>query len=147
VGRKRQALNQLHQSLTGYGPLTELLKHTANASTLKAGARIVGDMVKLRPDSCPLLIFGLGSGDRSPKGGGPAAEVTTWDIPLTVFYVDVWQGADIMDALTEWATSFRSGGGVISKVEWLGHQPVDLSDEQDPEFLVQQALVRLHMVR
>jgi hypothetical protein len=146
VARKKQALQALYASLTADTALTDLLGHAANSTTIKNGARIVGDTVKLRPHPVPLLVFGLGAGDKGGKGG-PSIETTTWDIPLVLFYTDVWQGADILDALTDWVARFRSSAGVISKLEYLGHQAIDLEPEQDPEFLAQQALIRLHMVR
>lgn len=146
VGKRATALRELHSSLEGYAPLVALLGHTVGATSLQTGARIVGDSARLKVAHTPLLVLGLGAGDRGAKGAMNAT--SSWDVPLLLYYTDVFQGSDLLDALQDWVEQWRKPpGGIASRVEWAGHQAIDMGPELDPEFLIQQALIRLHIAR
>ena len=107
---REQVLRSVHEVLTSNAALVAELGHTANATTIPAGARIVGDDVAIHTLPLPMLILGFEAGE----GQAPAQEVREWQLSATLYAKNIFELARLLDALEsvgdEWhqtQTSFQ----------------------------------------
>lgn len=88
-------LRSVYQTLERYQPLTEYLGHKPGAETLDAGARIIGDTVRLDELPVPGIILGFDAGD----GLRPTREDKSWQLDVLAFGRDVYEAADLIDLI------------------------------------------------
>lgn len=124
----KAVLQQLYQALEADAALVALTGHRPGATTLAAGARIVGDAVRLRPHPIPGIVIGLGS--KAAGRGGPSQPEKTWTVQLLVYGQDVFQVAEMLDALEAFTVDRRWPSGPIRRVLWDSAQQLELTEEQ-----------------
>ncbi|WP_036200318.1 hypothetical protein [Meiothermus ruber] len=125
---KAQALRELYAALEAYQPLVDLTGHRRGASTLSSGARIVGDSVRLRPHPVPGVVLRLGS--KNAGRGGPSQPEKVWLVTVLIYAEDVFQAADILEALETWTAEARWTSQHIRRVAWRSSEQVELEPGQ-----------------
>lgn len=94
AGNRADVLRAVHSTLEKYTPLRTYLGHTIGASSITAGARIVGDDVRIDQLPLPFLVLSFAGGDALRPG-----QLATWLLDATAYATDVFEAATIVDHL------------------------------------------------
>lgn len=136
------ALRQFYSALASYPPLVTLTGHVVGATTIEAGAAIIGDSARLRPHPIPGVVLTLGS--RKSNGKSTSHEVLhDWEIDLYVWAEDVFQAAAISEAIENFCALSRWDIGSVRQVQWLSSSQVQL--DQGQEYISVVVTVRLRI--
>ncbi|ADH63106.1 hypothetical protein Mesil_1209 [Allomeiothermus silvanus DSM 9946] len=136
------ALRQFYAALETYPPLVALTGHVPGATSLGAGARIIGDSVRLRPHPIPGVVLGLGNRNQGGKATTHEA-LRDWEISLLVWAEDVFQAAEIAEAVEDFCSLARWETGPVRQAQWVSSQQMELS--QDQEYISVLITVRLRI--
>lgn len=136
------ALRQFYAALESYPPLVALTGHVVGATTLDAGARIIGDSVRLRPHPIPGVVLGLGSRNQGGKSTTHEA-LRDWEVNLLVWAEDVFQAAEIAEEIENFCSLARWEIGPVRQVQWASSQQMELT--QDQEYISVLVTVRLRI--
>jgi hypothetical protein len=128
VGARVTVLRELYASLEAHAPLVAVTKHRVGAKTLETGARIIGDAVRLRPHPIPGVVIQLGS--TTPGRGGPSRPEKRWLLSLVIYGSDVFEVAEVLDALESWVETSRWPTTLLRGVSWQDAQQVEMEDGQ-----------------
>lgn len=124
AGNRSGVLRAVTRTLEEHEPLRALLKHTKGANTLQGGARIIGDSVRIDDLPLPCIVISIGGG----SGIDPRREVGTWILHLTIYGVDVFQVADVLDQLEGLAVRWTQNGAVtepLNRFRVESHESLD----------------------
>lgn len=102
AGNRAGVLKSVHQVLEGSSGLRTVLGHTVGAQTVQAGARIVGDDIRLDDLPLPMVVltFDGGEGVRQVPG------MTTWAVSAYLYASNVYQAADVLDEIENLAAAY-----------------------------------------
>src|SRR5690606_10951689 len=96
-------LQAVHAILEGAASLTTLTGHTPGATSLAAGARIVGDDVRLESMPVPGIVLGCDAGESLLA----SREEKNWQLDILAFGRDVFEAADLLDAVEAVSASWN----------------------------------------
>lgn len=97
AGNRANVLRSVHATLEAHAALATALGHTLGATTVAAGARIVGDDIRLDDLPIPFLVLSFAGGDAI----APARELTTWALDATIYAANVYLAAELVDLVEE----------------------------------------------
>lgn len=124
AGNRANVLRAVHTTLATFEPLRSYLKHQAGAVSLKAGARIIGDDVRIDDLPIPALVLSFAGGDAIE----PTRELATWLLDATAYATDVFQAAEILDRVEACATSWTRDSTLtppLTRFRVTGHERLD----------------------
>lgn len=123
-GNRAAVLRAVHTTLAKHEPLRSYLKHQLGATTLRAGARIIGDDVRIDDLPVPILILSFAGGDALL----PTRELATWLLDATIYALDVFQAAEVLDRVEACATDWTRDPTVtqpLTRFRVTGHERLD----------------------
>lgn len=123
-GNRANVLRAVHTTLTNFEPLRAYLKHTKGATSLKAGARIIGDDIRIDDLPLPVLIISIGGGD----GISQTREMGQWALNATIYGTDVFQVATVLDHLEAAGVAWTRDGSLqqpLSRFRVTDHEGLD----------------------
>ncbi len=124
AGNRANVLRSVHATLEAHAALATALGHTLGATTVAAGARIVGDDIRLDDLPIPFLVLSFAGGDAI----APARELTTWALDATIYAANVYQAAELVDLVEEACQAQRFDANLAQPLNRLvvtGHERLD----------------------
>ena len=92
AGNRANVLRAVFQTLEGYSPLRNFLKHKVGAATVATGARILGDDTRIDELPLPSLVLGF-------DGGTVGRDMTSWNLTADAYTKNVFDAATVLDHL------------------------------------------------
>lgn len=117
-------LRSVHQILEAHAPLRAALGHSLGATTIEAGARLIGDSVRLQSLPLPAVILGFDSGDALT----PQREAAEWDVEALIYAEHVYQAAELLDLIESACLNYRYQPGLpqpLSRLQPGRHQRLE----------------------
>ena len=124
AGNRANALRSIVSVLEKHVPLRGYLKHTLGATSLKSGARIVGDDIRIDDLPVPILILEGGNGDAA----APSREEKSWMVDVTIYAQTVYQVTEVLDLIEDCALAYSYDGGLsqpLNRFRVIGHERLD----------------------
>lgn len=124
AGNRANALRSIVSVLEKHVPLRGYLKHTLGATSLKSGARIVGDDIRIDDLPVPILILEGGNGDAA----APSREEKSWLVDVTIYGQTVYQVAEVLDLIEDCAAGYSYDGSLsqpLNRFRVIGHERLD----------------------
>jgi hypothetical protein len=100
---RANVLRSVYKVLESYEPLSNFLGHVPGAATVQAGARIVGDSVRLEMLPLPIVILGFDSGDALAT----QRETPEWNLETLIYTDDVFEAAELLDLIEAACVEYR----------------------------------------
>lgn len=130
---RANVLRSVYKILEGSTPLVTELGHTVGAISVAAGARIVGNSVRLEELPLPILILDFDSGNP-----GTSYDEKTWDAFIDIAANDVFQAAELLDLIEAAANDYLTANFPalpqrINNFQILNHQRLE---PQQPERVI-----------
>lgn len=97
MGKRADILRLVHRTLETYSPLAAYLGHTVGATSIPAGAKILGDDVRIDSLPIPSIVLGFETGDSA----APTREEASWNLEAVIYAHNVFQAADVLDHLED----------------------------------------------
>lgn len=117
-------LRAVHSVLEQHQPLRDLLGHVQGATTVETGARIVGDSVRLQELPLPLVVLSFEGG----AALAPQREDASWSLELIIYAEDVYQAAELIDAVEAACVQYRYDAQLeqpLSRLKIESHQRIE----------------------
>jgi hypothetical protein len=121
-------LRSVHQLLEQDAELVEYTGHTVGATSLEAGARIIGDTVRLDELPVPGIILSFEAGD----GARPTREDKNWQLTLLAFGRDVFEAADLIDLIESLCVNWTRDPAAPQPLNQLRLGPHQRFDAEGP---------------
>jgi len=123
-GNRADVLRAVHTTLATYEPLRAYLKHVKTATSIAAGARIVGDDIRIDDIPIPIVILSFAGGDAS----SPTRELATWLLDATIYATTVFQAAEVLDRIEDCAVTWSRDDTLdqpLNRFRVTGHERLD----------------------
>lgn len=123
AGNRADVLRAVHSTLEKYTPLRTYLGHTVGATSVAAGARIVGDDIRLEELPLPFLVLSFAGGDALRPG-----QLATWLLDITAYATDVFEAATVIDHLETLAVDWVRDSTLtqpLNRFLVTGHERLD----------------------
>ncbi len=124
AGDRASVLRSVHQLLAKHEGLVEALGHDPDADTVDAGARIVGDDVRLESLPLPIVVLTFDGGDGISYTRGDA----TWQLAAFLYARTVYEAADVLDELEAAALAYTYDDTLaqpLSRFQVTGHERLE----------------------
>lgn len=124
AGNRANVLRAVHSILEKNAALRTVLGHTQGATSVTAGARIVGDDIRLDDLPLPFLILSFAGGDAIE----PARDLSTWLLDATIYTADVYKAAEVLDRLEDLARAWTFDPTLtqpLNRFRITGHERLD----------------------
>lgn len=124
AGNRANVLRSIVSVLEKHVPLRAYLKHQLGATSLKAGARILGDDIRIDDLPIPCLVLEGGSGDAV----APSREQKAWLVDITAYGQTVYQVTDVLDLVEDCALAYSYDGSLpqpLNRFRVLSHERLD----------------------
>lgn len=128
MGKRTDVLKAVHAILVNDAKLVELTGHNVNADSLAGGARILGDDVRIESLPVPGIVLGFDAGESL----NPSREEKTWQLDVLAFGSDVFQAADLLDAVEDIGTAWKQAPGVTEPLIQFSVGPHQRFDAEGP---------------
>jgi len=124
AGNRANVLRAVHTTLANHEALRSYLKHTKGAQSIAAGARILGDDIRIDDLPVPALILSFAGGDAIE----PSRELATWLLDATIYATTVFQAAEVLDRVEDLAATWHRDPTLsqpLTRFRVTGHERLD----------------------
>lgn len=124
AGNRANVLRSIVTVLEKHPPLRGYLKHQLGATSIKAGARILGDDIRIDDLPVPVLLLEGGNGDAT----APSREERSWLVDVTIYGQTVYQVAEVLDLIEDCSLAYSYDGSLpqpLNRFRVIGHERLD----------------------
>ncbi len=124
AGSRANVLRAVHTTLATFEPLRSYLKHQVGAVSLKAGARIIGDDIRIDDLPVPIVILSFAGGDAIL----PTRELPIWLLDATIYATTVFEAAEVLDRVEACAVNWTRDPTLtqpLTRFRVTGHERLD----------------------
>lgn len=124
AGNRANVLRAVHSTLASNAPLRTYLGHQLGAQSIGAGARILGDDIRIDDLPVPALILSFAGGDAIE----PSRELATWLLDATIYAATIFQAAEVLDRVEDIAATWHRDPALtqpLTRFRVTGHERLD----------------------